>query len=111
MAKLTLFADYTHRYVEAENTITLIKTPKRKSTKSNTGWMQTKKSLNPVITQLLLINPSTKNLGYFKLHIGKNDIEVRNKAEYLGVHTDNTLSWNAHIQFPYKKNSAKQLYK
>ena len=105
-AELTLFADDTHMYLEAEDMIILENNTQEEINKIKSWMDENKISLNPAKTQLLLINPSTKCTGNFKLHIGQNDLEIRNEAKYLGVHIDSTLSWNTHIQILCKKLSS-----
>ena len=92
-------------YLEAEDMKTLENNTQEEINKIKTWMDENKISLNPAKTQLLLINPSTKCTGDFKLHIGQNDLEIRNEAKYLGVHIDSTLSWNARIQVLCEKLS------
>ena len=51
-------------------------------------------------------NPTFAHHYLYKTHEKfQNDREIRNKAKYLGVNIDRNLSWNAHMQFLYKKLS------
>ena len=102
-SELTLFADDTHLFVEAEDMTTLqIKT--QEEINKISSWMAEHKiSLNPKKTQVILINHQKCAEKQIKITIGKTDLEIDDHAKYLGIHLDNRLSWNLHVEKLCKK--------
>ena len=54
-------------------------------------------TLNYSKSNYVILSKNVSETAHFKLQIKQNIIPQKNKVKYLGVISDNTLSWQAHI--------------
>ena len=103
--EITLFADDTHLFISATNTVALQQIINIEMTKIFNWLLINKLSINPNKTQILIFNQP--RLTPHTLHVKLNNVMIfpSASAKYLGVMFDDKLTWKHHVEYVVGKLS------
>ena len=101
----TFFADDTNLHLSHHN-INILQSQVVTEINKISNWMNTNNlTINYKKSCCMIISNKSNKSTHFKLTINDNAIEKSDNVKYLGVHFDNKLTWEKHINTMSKKFS------